>query len=379
VRVSSIRSVLLSHRCVGEPLVWVGGRIESWDAALVEVVLEDGTTGLGEVGQGIMAAVAVPGLVEALAPFVVGADLAPGEVGDRLRAMSRFWGHGGITSGAIGAIETAWYDAAAKREGVPLWRYLGADPPPTVAVYASGGLGVRPEEVSAWVAAQVGAGFPLVKIRAMRDPATTIALAERIAGELPPGVGFALDAVQACASRPWGTEAAIGVGAALARLGAAWFEEPCAVEDVAGYAAVRAAVGVDVSGIESYTLVEQFDRLLAAGGVDFVQPDLTMVGGPTAFRRVVERAAEDGVRFVPHVWGSAVQLGASVHCALAAGAELIELCTIENPLRDALLVRPPAVVDGRMARPEAPGIGAVLTPETEAAHPFLKGLGHVIA
>ena len=36
--VRSVRAVLLSHRYApGEELVWVGGTIRSWDAALVEV------------------------------------------------------------------------------------------------------------------------------------------------------------------------------------------------------------------------------------------------------------------------------------------------------------------------------------------------------
>ena len=51
----------------------------------------------------IMAAVAVPGLTEAFAPYLVGVELEPLGVGDHLRARSRFWAHGGIASGVIGA------------------------------------------------------------------------------------------------------------------------------------------------------------------------------------------------------------------------------------------------------------------------------------
>ena len=57
LRVQSVRPVLLSATYrPGEELTWVGGTIWSWDAALVEVTLSDGTTGLGEAGAGIMAA-----------------------------------------------------------------------------------------------------------------------------------------------------------------------------------------------------------------------------------------------------------------------------------------------------------------------------------
>src|SRR5689334_6190440 len=88
--VAGIRAVLLSHRYPpGEELTWVGGVIRSWDAALVEVTLADGSRGIGEAGAGIMAAPAVPGLVEAFRPYVQGASFAsPLDVGDHLRAYT---------------------------------------------------------------------------------------------------------------------------------------------------------------------------------------------------------------------------------------------------------------------------------------------------
>jgi D-galactarolactone cycloisomerase len=68
-KVISVRSVLLSARYAEhEYLQWVGGTIRSWDAALVQVELADGTTGLGEVSAGNIAAEAVPGIVRALDP-----------------------------------------------------------------------------------------------------------------------------------------------------------------------------------------------------------------------------------------------------------------------------------------------------------------------
>src|SRR5687768_11129934 len=97
ITVDTLRAVLLSHRYApGEELTWVGGVIRSWDAALVEVTLSDGTTGIGEAGAGIMAAVAVPGLVEAYRPYLEGRTFTnPLDVGDHLRAYTAFWSRGG--------------------------------------------------------------------------------------------------------------------------------------------------------------------------------------------------------------------------------------------------------------------------------------------
>lgn len=62
-----------------------------------------------------------------------------------------------------------------------------------------------------------------------------------IVPKLADGTRFCLDAVQGCASKPWSLDDAIRVGHEAAALGARWYEEPCAAEDHAGYAAVRKA------------------------------------------------------------------------------------------------------------------------------------------
>jgi D-galactarolactone cycloisomerase len=379
--IAAVRAVLLSHRYpAGEELTWVGGVIRSWDAALVEVTLEDGSRGVGEAGAGIMAAPAVPGLVDAFRSYVEGAAFgSPLEVGDHLRAYTAFWSRGGIASGVAGAIETAALDAVAVREGVPAYEILGGRRRDTIEAYASGGLGTTFDEVSAWASQQVAAGFETVKFRAMSDPDTTIALLDHVVSRLPAGTRFIIDAVQACAARPWSREDAVRVGRRAAELGARWYEEPCQADDVAGFAAVRAAVGVPVSGVESNGTEREFAQLLAASAVDIVQPDVTFVGGPRAFSRVAARAERSGVACVPHVWGSAVTFAANLHTVLAEPeVELFEFCTLPNPLRDAMRVEPVQFSHGRISAPTAPGLGVALTEEIEREFPFQAGGGHVI-
>jgi L-alanine-DL-glutamate epimerase-like enolase superfamily enzyme len=379
--VTGMRAVLLSHRYApGEELTWVGGVIRSWDAALVEVTLADGSTGIGEAGAGIMAAQAVPGLVDAFRPYVQGERFdSPLEVGDHLRAYTAFWARGGIASGVAGAIETAVLDAVGRRAGVPAYELLGGARRSSIEAYASGGLGSTFDEVSAWAAQQVADGFGTVKFRAMSDPDTTIALLDHVVSRLPEGTQFIIDAVQACAARPWSHQDAIRVGRRAAELGARWYEEPCQADDVEGYAAVRAAVDVPVSGVESNGTEREFAQLLDAGSVDIVQPDVTFVGGPRAFSRVAGRAQRAGAACVPHVWGSAVTFAANLHTVIAEPhVELFEFCTLPNPLRDAMRAEPVQFSAGRISIPSAPGLGLTLTPDIESTFPFQAGGGHVI-
>jgi D-galactarolactone cycloisomerase len=380
-RIQSIRAVLLSAVYPpGEELSWVGGQIRSWDAALVEVQLTDGTTGLGEVGAGIMAAAAVPGTIDALRGYLDGQHFTdPLAVGQHLRDRTAFWSRGGISSGTIGAVETACLDAVAKRLDLPAYALLGAGTEDRIEAYASGGLGSTFEQVTDWALAQVDAGLRTVKFRAMRDPDTTIALIEHLVPQLPPGIGFVVDAVQGCAAAPWSVADAIRVGHVVAAHGARWFEEPCRAENVAGYVAVRRAIGAPVSGVESHGTVDNFRELILAGGVDIAQPDVSFVGGPAAFNEVADFAGEHEVAVVPHVWGSGVTLMANLHVCIAhPNVKLFEFCTLPNPLREALLGQPPRLEDGYLVVPDSPGLGVALTPELEHRFTFQPGKGHVI-
>jgi L-alanine-DL-glutamate epimerase-like enolase superfamily enzyme len=371
--------LLSSYLGPGTDLVWVGGRIESWDAALIELVVDDGLSGLGEVAQGIMAAAAVPGVLDALRPYLVGRELpGPRELSRLLQDRTAFWSRGGLCSGVIGAIELAAWDIAGKRAGRPSYELMGDRRPERLEVYASGGLGRTVDQVLAWVAEQEDAGFGTVKFRAMQDPATTLALLDQVVPCLR-GTRFVLDAVQGCASRPWPADEAVRVGRRVGSYGGRWFEEPCRAEDVSGYVAVRRAAGVPVSGVESYGTVAEFERLIGAGGVDIAQPDAGMLPGPSAFQEVAARAAAGGLGCVPHVWGSGVALMGNLHTALATdGVDLFEWCTLANPLRDALVVEPPKLEHGYVHPPTAPGLGVALGPGVQQRYPYRPGHGHVI-
>jgi D-galactarolactone cycloisomerase len=379
--VAGIRAVLLSATYEpGKELTWVGGTIWSWDAALVEVTLSDGTTGLGEAGAGIMAAQAVPGIVTAFEPYLRGSSFGhPLEVAEHLRAYTAFWSRGGILNGVAGAIETACLDAVAKRNGVPAYELLGGAARDAIETYASGGLGTTFEQISDWMFAQVDRGFRTVKFRAMTDPDTTIRLLEYVTDRIPDGIRFVLDAVQGCASSPWAVDEAIRVGREVAVRNARWYEEPCFANDLPGYARVRAELDVPISGVESNGTVREFAELIAAGGIDVAQPDVSFVGGPRAFSEVAALASAAGLACVPHVWGSGVTFAANLHTVLAEpGVQLFEYCTLPNPLRDALLVEPVGFEAGMLRAPTAPGLGVALTPELEERFAFVPGGGHVI-
>ncbi len=103
----------------------------------------------------------------------------------------------------------------------------------------------------------------------------------------------------------------------------AWFEEllkPDALED---YVLLRRNVPVAISGGEVLTRRQSFDAWLKKGALDIVQPDVTKVGGISESRRIAWMAQENGVRYIPHGWNTAVGLAADLQkvsvCSAAAG------------------------------------------------------------
>lgn len=79
-----------------------------------------------------------------------------------------------------------------------------------------------------------------------------------------------------------------------------------------GYGRLNAETDVSIAGGECWAFVEEFDRALAAGAADYLQPDVTSVGGFTSLRRVAANGHAAGIQVLPHVFGSVVALAASL-------------------------------------------------------------------
>lgn len=62
------------------------------------------------------------------------------------------------------------------------------------------------------------------------------------------------------------------------RLRIHWFEEPVATEDLAGSAALAAALDVPIAGYETRTGLAGFRDLIADRAVEIVQPDVIWSG-----------------------------------------------------------------------------------------------------
>ncbi|GGX96355.1 D-galactarolactone cycloisomerase [Litchfieldella qijiaojingensis] len=330
---------------------------------LVEIVCDDGTVGWGEcLGPAKLNAA----VVDTYASALIGQDpLQTERIWLELYNLLRDQGQRGLTVTALSGIDIALWDIKGKRFDVPVSILMGGRFRDSVRAYATGSFrreGVdRVKDIAKEVAGYRHEGFHAVKIKIGFDVEEDLRVIAAVREAIGPDLRMMIDA-----NHGYDYLEAIEVGKRAAEYGVDWFEEPVIPEQISTYRAVRAGQPIPVAGGETwhgrYAMLEP----LATRAVDIIQPDICGVGGFTEIKRVADMAAMYGVRLVPHVWGTAVCLAASLQFMAALLPSpprrdpiepILEFDRTENPFRQAVVTTPIEHAGGAVAIPDAPGLG----------------------
>lgn len=328
---------------------------------LVQVVAEDGTTGVGEAWSDAGSAESITAFLQHdLAPRLIGRDIDHGEA---------FWAEAldwatvsarrSQSAAAMSAVDIALWDLRGKRMGLPVWRLLGGHGRPA-RPYASGGLyatGQSPDDLGREFAAYVERGFRAVKIKVGGAPlATDLERVAAVRRHVGPDVKLMVDAVS-----NYDVPRAIAFARAAAVHDPYWFEQPVPIEDVAGEAKVHRDGGIPVAGNENEFGVHAFRRLLEADAVHFVQFDLIISGGFTYGRRLAALAEAFGKPVTLHHSNSIVSMLANLHFAASwARCDSVEYHVIHQPFFERADPALLTLCEGAIAPPERPGLGVDL-------------------
>jgi L-alanine-DL-glutamate epimerase-like enolase superfamily enzyme len=143
-----------------------------------------------------------------------------------------------------------------------------------------------------------------------------------------------------------------------------FIETPLPSDDIEGYAKLVETSPVRVAAGEWLNSRFEFRELMDRNALDVVQPDVGRVGGLTEARRVAMAARDRGLVVVPHCWKSAIGIAASAHLAAVSPTctyiEFLPRELADSRLRKDLCSVELPVVDGRIALPQAPGLGVTL-------------------
>ncbi|WP_370939548.1 enolase C-terminal domain-like protein [Amycolatopsis sp. cg13] len=394
-----------------------------YSAAYVELHTDAGPDGYGlafTIGRGNDVQAAA---IRALAPHVVGRDVpedaaALGALSRALVGDSQFRWLGpekGVAHMAIGAIVNAAWDLAARRAGLPLWKFASRMTPEELVSlvdfrYLSDALteqealdilraaesgkaeriakleadGYRAYSTSAgWLGYSdaklvrlaeqaVADGFEMIKLKVggnLEDDVRRMKLARETVGA---DIRIAVDANQR-----WDVATAVSWMTALAPFDPYWIEEPTSPDDVLGHAAIAKALApIKVATGEHVQNRVVFKQLLQAGAIDVLQLDAARVGGVNENLAILLLAAKFGVPVCPHAGGVGL-------CELVRHLSMFDFVAVSGSDEDRSIewvdhlhdhFTDPAVVrDGRYLAPTAPGFSARMHDATLRRFSFPDG------
>jgi D-arabinonate dehydratase/D-galactarolactone cycloisomerase len=146
---------------------------------------------------------------------------------------------------------------------------------------------------------------------------------------------------------------------ALEPLNIRWFEEPVQAEDIQGCAELARRTRIAIAGFETETGREVFARLIDAGAIHVVQPDVVQVGGITEARKIAHYAQIRHLPFTSKNYSTCVSSAACLQLLYALpNGEYFECDQDPLPWRDEILAAPAFTFeDGMVAPTDRPGLG----------------------
>jgi len=332
---------------------------------LIAVITDEGLTGFGSIFTNDNL---VKSALSVLKPLYHGENaLEPERVSEKLHQNTFWLGRGGSITHTISGIDIALWDLLGKATGQPIGRLLGGRYRDRVKPYASI-LMEEPARLADRLIKLKAQGFRAFKIgwgpfgRQSNIIDEDIVYAAREAIE--DDTLLMVDAGGSDAFWKNGYKWALRTAQMLADYDVTWFEEPLKPDAMSDYVLLRQNSPVPIAGGEVLTRRQSFQPWLQSGALDIVQPDVTKVGGISESRRIAWMAQDNGVRYIPHGWNTAVGLAADLQLASAfPDTDLVEYLT-GSPYVDEIAAGDWKLdEDGMLSISDAPGLGLTLDME----------------
>ncbi|OED36963.1 hypothetical protein AB833_25365 [Chromatiales bacterium (ex Bugula neritina AB1)] len=361
MKITDIRTTLLSVPFTDPPQTGFL-TLDNIDLLIVEIETENGLTGIGYLHPlaGGMRTIEMC-IHEMLKPVLLGEDASdPAALWQKLWMSTFIQGRMGITVMAMSALDIALWDLVGIAREEPLWKVWGGEGRP-LPIYGSGcyrGLGHDGmiEKAERYVAR----GFSAIKMQVahMFTPDEDAANVRDMRQALGDNIEIMVDVNQG-----WNADNAIANGKLLEQYRLAWIEEPVLADDIDSYLAIAGTLETPVVGGENHFLSYDMRRLIEAGTIPILQPDI-MRGGYTGLRTLATDAHAAGISIAPHLFPEL-----SSHL----------VASIPNPSwlesmgwHDHLWIEPLTIENGYITPPERPGHGMHFRSELFSEFPYRR-------
>lgn len=338
----------------------------------VEVETDDGYTGWGEaVIEG--KASTVKACVEEVTEYLIGKN--PLNIEDIWTLLYRgaFYRGGPIIMSAISGIDQALWDIKGKYYNAPVYELMGGKCHDKMKVYSWIG-GDRPDDVAQAAKEKQNAGFTAIKMNATEelqfiDSYEKIdAVLERVASirqSVGKYFGIAID-FHGRVHKPM----AKILAKKLEEFDPMFIEEPVLCENMEVFKDIAACCNIPIATGERLFSKWDFKRLLQAGGVDIIQPDLSHAGGITEVKKIASMAEAYDVALAPHcplgpiALSACLQIDATCYNAFIQEQSIGIHYNVGKSVLD-YIKNPDDFVfnDGYVNFPTAPGLGVIINKE----------------
>jgi galactonate dehydratase len=341
----------------------------------VKITTDSGLHGVGE-GTVEHRERAVSAAIEEFLPTIINQDpFATDALVERMGRMS-YWRTGVIIRSAIAAIEAALLDIKGKALGVPVYELLGGKQRDRARCYGNAWFtGAKtPDEFAAKARIAVAQGWPALKW----DPFGTAWLrlerheynvAMAIIAAVRDAVGPDIELMIEGHGR-FDVPTAIRIAQDMAPYRPYWFEEPLPPESISALANMRAKSPIAIATGERYYEPQRFEELATLHAADYLQPDVTHVGGLSEARRIALQAHAHMIPIAPHNPLGPIANAMTLHLAAATpNFAWLETMVSDVPWRSDIVQENVVIEAGHMLINTAPGLGIDLNEEACAAHP----------
>ena len=343
-----------------KPLRVAFGVFRDRPSVLVRVVDKDGAEGWGEAWSNFPTVGAEHRarlVADVVGPRLVGRTIAHDQtfsvLSRELEVLVLQTLEVGPIAQAIAGIDIAMWDLAARKAGMPLYRFLGGAPKDRIPVYATGLSPDDPQELFArWYAA----GHRAFKLKTgfghERDIGNLAALRATIGDK---------SIVTIDSNQIHTTDDAVALSRDAEKYRVTWFEEAIRVDapesewrKLAQLSPIPLAGGENLRG-------EEFDRAIGSRVLTYIQPDVTKWGGFSGLQPIARKIVDAGRHYCPHYFGGGIALLSSLHLLAATGGDgLLEFDARDNAVREAVLGSLLPVSDGTVPVPQGPGMGVTV-------------------
>ncbi|MCV9938283.1 mandelate racemase/muconate lactonizing enzyme family protein [Boseaceae bacterium BT-24-1] len=329
------------------PSVW-----NRLDMVLVRLETDSGLVGWGEAFAYFCAGAVKAMLDETVLPLVIGCELSdPVVISDQLQRRLNLFGRYGITIFALSGVDIALWDLLGKSEGVPVSALLGQRCRDSLPAYASLVRYGHAETAARFTRQAVAEGYRYVKLHEVTRPEIAACHAVLDGAALMVDVNCSWSADEARSMANW-----------LGEIGTLWLEEPTFPPE--DFEQLRELSGrVALSCGENLCTAWQFRSLIEVGGVRYLQPSVTKVGGFSETARVIAMVAgREDITIMPHSpYFGPGYLATLQICAVLPQEHLFEFLYVwpEAQLYRSL----PQPEKGVIRVPDGPGLGLDPDPE----------------